>query len=111
MRFLLYLGGYLRDFDIYLGRTYPLSDTRLDVGDFILCQHYPGVVGAAERVTTECTESVSARYVVILKNDTTPLQLCEVQVYTAIGIKLLTVTYVNILQTVFKDIRVCYLWS
>lgn len=81
------LGEYLRDFDIYLGSRYPFSETSLDVGDFMLCQHYTGVVGAAERVNAECAESVSARYVVLLKNDTTPLQLCEVQVYTVSGTK------------------------
>ncbi len=53
----------------------------------MLCQHFPGVVGAAETINMECTESIPARYVVIQKNDPAPLQLCEVQVYTEIGIK------------------------
>ncbi len=82
----LFSDEYLRDFEVYIGGSYTPSNNRLDTEHFLLCHHYTGVIAAGNRVNMQCSESAPARYVAIQKNDTLPLQLCEVQVYTELGI-------------------------
>ena len=112
-----FVGNELRDLDIKVGNTLAITGSTIDTSSFALCASYagPSTDGAIE--TVPCDSSVKGSALVIEKTDSTfQLTLCEVQVYTRIGIIFIShkksdIIFHIVKNVAFHDIPIEYIFT
>ena len=73
----------LQYFTVYVADTQPpiVSGNDLKLSEFTYCGMYPGTPPGGKFVSVRCPEGTAGSYVYITVHKTTPLNLCEVEVY------------------------------